>query len=86
MADPFHQTPIANKTPGSVIDNTVRALIKAGGHQLFGDRHADSICQPLTQGSSRGFDTGRVTVLGVARSSTVKLAKVFYVVHTQVIA
>ena len=54
--------------------------------QFFSQRHADCIRNALAQRASGGFYTGGDADFGMARGFAVQLAKVFELVHGQLVA
>ena len=64
VADALHQAAIAGKHISVVIDQIIAI---AGIHHALGQRHADRIGNPLSQRAGGCFDTGGVSVFGMAR-------------------
>ena len=86
MGKAFHHVAIAGDHVCIVVDNREVFLIEAFGQHGFGNSHAYGIAATLTQRAGRGFDAGRVAVLGVAGCFAVELTEVFEVVHRDIVA
>ena len=77
MGDTLHQTAIAEKRIGVVVNNVVTGLIKLRGEDFFRQCHANSIGNALAQWPGRGLDTWRFAQFGVTRCFRMHLAEVF---------
>ena len=76
VRDAFHQVAVAALRPDVVVEQLEARLVVAGGEPALGDRHADAVAATLAERAGRGFDAGRVAVLGMARRAAAPLAEV----------
>ena len=67
MRDTLHQTAIAQKDPGMVVDDSVTIAIELGCQRFLCQRHPHGICDALPQRPGRGFNAGGIAIFGVAR-------------------
>ena len=67
----FHSTPIAEKTISIIIDYIITRFIEFRSRVSLGDSEPDSVREPLTQGTSRDLNPGRIMRFRVARSDAV---------------
>ena len=86
VGNAFHQAAVAEEYIGVVIDNVQAVFIEFGSQQFFGQRHAHSIGNTLSQWAGGGFHTVGVAVFGVAGSFAVELSEVFQVINADIIA
>ena len=83
--NPFHQITVANQGVGVMINNLMVWSVIAGSEIIFGDRHADAVCESLAERTCRHFHTGRQSTFGVTRSEAAPLTKLFDLFERQVI-
>ena len=69
-----------------MIDDIEIAAIEFGAQRAFRDRHADRVTDTLPQWSGGGFDTRRVTLLGMTRSLRVQLPKILQILDRDVVS
>ena len=86
VGDPFHETAVADETPGVVIDQRGVVVIEAIGERRFRQRHANGIRKALAERAGRGLDPRGHEILGVARRLRMQLTKRLDVVERQIIA
>ena len=86
VGDPLHQTAIAHKHPGIVIDNVVAGTVKLRRQRALGNRHADGVGQPLAKRAGGCLDAGSIAVFRVAGRFRMELAKVFQFGQRQIVA
>ncbi len=86
VGDTFHQTAVAHKGVGVVIDDIVAVAVKLIGKNFFCQRHTHGIGNALPQWPSGGFNTRRIAVLWMARSFGVHLAEVLQLFDRQIVA
>ena len=84
MGYAVHQAAVADKDVGPVIDNDVARAIELRRKELFGERHAHRVGEPLAQRSCRRFDSKRYTALGMTRRH--RLSKALDLFHRQGVA
>ncbi|MNP67984.1 hypothetical protein D3C76_1638820 [compost metagenome] len=77
MGDPLHQTAVAHKDIGEVIDNLMIRAVKLRAQRAFGNRQPNRVRQPLSERSGGGFDARRIAQFRVARRFGVQLTEVF---------
>ena len=75
----LHQTAIAQKDPGMVINNGVPLAIELGRQRFLCQRHPDGIRDTLPQRPGRGLDTGGVAIFWVAWRLAMELPELFQV-------
>ena len=85
MGDTFHQTAVAHKSIGVVVDDVVAVAVELRRENFLSRGHAHRVGNALAQRPSGGFDTGGITVFGMAGGFAVQLAEVFQVVDRQVV-
>ena len=66
MRNTFHQAAITHKGIGIVIDHVMARTVELRRKGFFGNRHAHGITDALPQRACGGFNTGGITVFGVA--------------------
>ena len=86
VRDAFHHASIAKKHVGVVIDDCVIGTIELGGEKAFSQRHSDSVRESLSEGTGRRFDAGRDADFRMPGCLRMELAKVFELLHRQVVA
>ncbi len=90
MGDTLHQTAIADKGVGTVIDNLkvliIQGSIKMCRQQLFCNGQPDGIRQALTQRPRGGFHPWCVAKFWMPRRSRTQLPKFFKLGHGQIVA
>ena len=86
VRDAFHHAAVTHERVGMVVDDDVVGLVELGGEHFFRHRHADGIGNTLAEGAGGGFNTGRITILGVTRCLRMQLTELLDVVNRQVIA
>ena len=79
----FHEAAVAEKDPRPVVDDHVPRSVETRGQHPLRDRHSHRIRDSLSQGSGGGLHTGRIAVLGVARSHRAELAEARDLVQRQ---
>ena len=86
VADAFHQTTVACKYVGSVIDHLMLIAVELGRQNLLSQRHTNAVSQTLAQGTGGGFDARSIAVLGVSGCATVQLTELLKLVNVQIVA
>ena len=82
----LHETAIADKDVGTMIDDDVSRAIELRRKKLFGERHAHRVGEPLPQRSRRRFDSGRHAALGMTRCHRMELSEPLELFQRQGIA
>jgi hypothetical protein len=86
VADTLHQAAVAHKHIGMVVNYSMAFAVEFLSQQFFCQRHANGVRNALAQRAGGGFYTGGDADFGVARGFAVQLAKVFELVHGQLVA
>ena len=86
VADALHQATIAEEHPGAMVDDGVAVAIEVPRQQLFSQRKANRIGQPLSQRPGGGFHARADMVLRMPRGLAAELAKRLQLLDRQVIA
>ena len=82
----FHQVTVADQPVGVMMNNLEPGPIVTTGKIRFGDGHAHSIAESLTERACGGFHAGSYTSLGMTRREAAPLAKLFDLFERQIIA
>ena len=67
VRDAFHEAAIAKKHISIVINDGVTGAVEFGRQCALRNRHADRVCDSLSQRTGGGFHARRITILGVTR-------------------
>ena len=86
MRNPLHQTTIAHKHVGKVVDDLMVWLIKLRRQRALGDSQPHRVRQPLPQRPGGGFNPRGIADFRVARRFGMQLTEVFYLFDGQIIA
>ena len=86
VADAFHQAAVAQKHIGVVTHNFMPGAVELSRQQLFRQRHAHGVGQPLTERPGRRLHAGRHPHLGVPRRLAPHLAEAPDFLHRHVVA
>ena len=84
--DAFHHTSVAAKGVSVVIDDREAFAIKFRRKVAFGDCHTYRVGDTLSERSGSRFDSGRMTVFRMPRSSRIELTEVFQIFHRNVVS
>ncbi len=82
----FHEAPIAAKYPGVMVDDRQFGPVEVRRENLFGQRHADAVGEPLSERPGRGLDAHGDVVLGMAGRAATELAEIAQLIHGDRIA
>ena len=75
----LHQTAIAQKDPGMVVDDSVAIAIELGSEGFLCQRHPHGIRDALPQRPGRGFNAGGIAIFGVTRRLAMELPELLQV-------
>ena len=75
----LHQTAIAQKDPGMVVDDGVAIAIELGSEGFLCQRHPHGIRDALPQRPGRGFNAGGIAIFGVTRRLAMELPELLQV-------
>ena len=67
MRDALHHAAVAEEHVGVVVDNLVAWAIERRGQYFLGQRHADGVCETLSERTGRRFDADVQIALRMAR-------------------
>ena len=73
VTDPLHQATVTCENVCVMVDDVIA---KARRQHSFSERHADSVGNPLTQRSCRGFDPAGMSIFRMAGGSAAELAEI----------
>src|ERR671924_1770589 len=82
----FHQIAVTDDGIREVIDDLEPRPVVARRQMSFGDRHADTIAETLTERTGCCFHAGRHLAFGMAGGTASPLAKLFYLFEWQIVA
>src|SRR4029079_2209160 len=83
---PFREFPVRAERLVPGVDDVVAWAVELGREPDLGDRHPDSVGEPLTERTGRGLDAGREPVLGRAGRLRAPLAERLEVLERDVVA
>ncbi len=78
--NPFHQVAVATLVVDIEVEQFVAGFVVSCAEPFAGDSHPHAVAATLAQRTGCGFDTGRVAMFRMSRSSTRKLPEVFQVI------
>src|SRR4030095_5259430 len=82
----FHQITVTNNGISEMIDDLEPRPVVARRQMSFGDRHADTVAEALTERTGCRFHTRRHPAFGMAGGATAPLAKLFDLFEREVVA
>lgn len=82
----LHQTTVAKKSIGVVIDNVVTVTVELCGQTLFGNRHTNSVGNALTQRTGRSLHARCIAVFRMPGSLGMELPKLFQIINSEIVA
>ncbi len=85
MGNPFHQTAVAHKHPGVVVNDLVIRLVKLRRKSAFSNRQPDSVRQTLAERARGGLHARRIANLRVTRRFRMQLTEIFQLFDGQVV-